>query len=163
MHPPGQVDTGPSCHDVAAETPRGTIASGADLAPFRGSGEEVASLSRGSNRKLGQFRLARAVHYGITSDPSKEETMSADEADKTLKQDLEDTRNDLRRAADEIKLKLHLAGMDAKDAWEEVQPRLADFEQRFDAKAGEVSDELKALGNDIMKRLQNIKSKLKIE
>jgi hypothetical protein len=87
--------------------------------------------------------------------------MSADKADKTLKQDLEDTRNDLRRAADEIKLKLHLAGMDAKDAWDEVQPRLADFEQRFDATAEEVGDEVKALGNDIMKRLQNIKSKIK--
>jgi ElaB/YqjD/DUF883 family membrane-anchored ribosome-binding protein len=89
--------------------------------------------------------------------------MSADEADKTLKQDLEDTRNDLKRAADEIKLKLHLAGMDAKDAWEEVQPRLADFEQRFDAKAEEVGEELKALGKDIMKRLQNIKSKISSE
>ena len=89
--------------------------------------------------------------------------MSADEADKTVKQDLEDTRNDLKRAADEIKLKLHLAGMDAKDAWEEVQPRLADFEQRFDAKAEEVGEELKALGKDIMKRLQNIKSKISSE
>lgn len=89
--------------------------------------------------------------------------MSADEADKTVKQDLEDTRNDLKRAAGEIKLKLHLAGMDAKDAWEEVQPRLADFEQRFDAKAEEVGEELKALGNDIMKRLQNIKSKISSE
>lgn len=89
--------------------------------------------------------------------------MSADEANKTVKQDLEDTRNDLKRAADEIKLKLHLAGMDAKDAWEEVQPRLADFEQRFDAKAEEVGEELKALGNDIMKRLQNIKSKISSE
>jgi hypothetical protein len=87
--------------------------------------------------------------------------MSAEKMDKTLKQDLEDTRNDLRRAADEIKLKLHLAGMDAKDAWDEVQPRLADFEQRFDAAAEEVGDELKALGNDVMKRLQNIKSKIK--
>ena len=86
--------------------------------------------------------------------------MSADQADKKLKQDLEDTRNDLKRAADEIRLKLHLAGMDAKDAWEEVQPRLADFEQRFDAKAEEVGEELKALGSDIMKRLQNIKSKI---
>ena len=86
--------------------------------------------------------------------------MSAEEADKTLRQELEDTRNDLKRAADEIKLKLHLAGMDAKDAWEEVQPRLTDFEQRFDAKAEEVGEELKALGNDIMQRLQNIKSKL---
>ncbi len=89
--------------------------------------------------------------------------MSADQADKKLKQDLEDTRNDLKRAADEIRLKLHLAGMDAKDAWEEVQPRLADFEQRFDAKAEEVGEELKALGSDIMKRLQNIKSKISSE
>ena len=89
--------------------------------------------------------------------------MSAEEADKTLRQELEDTRNDLKRAADEIKLKLHLAGMDAKDAWDEVQPRLADFEQRFDAKAEEVGEELKALGNDIMQRLQNIKSKITSE
>ncbi len=86
--------------------------------------------------------------------------MSADEADKTLKQDLEETRNDLRRAADEIKVKLHLAGMDAKDAWEEIQPRMADFERRFDAKADEVGDELKALGHDIKQRLANIKAKL---
>ncbi len=86
--------------------------------------------------------------------------MSADEADKTLKQDLEETRNDLRRAADEIKVKLHLAGMDAKDAWEEIQPRMADFERRFDAKADEVGDELKALGHDIKQRLTNIKAKL---
>ncbi len=100
------------------------------------------------------------MHYWYYLGPLKEETMSAEEAQKTLKQELEDTRNDLKRAADEIKLKLHLAGMDAKDAWEEVQPRLADFEQRFDAKAEEVGEELKALGNEIKQRLQNIKDKL---
>jgi len=89
--------------------------------------------------------------------------MSADEANKTLKQDLEDTRNDLRQAADEIRVKLHLAGMDAKDAWEEIQPRIDDFERRFDEKADEVSEELKALGSDIKQRLLNIKAKLKPE
>jgi predicted nucleic acid-binding Zn-ribbon protein len=86
--------------------------------------------------------------------------MSADEANKTLKQDLQETRDDLRRAADEIKVKLHLASMDAKDAWEEIQPRIADFEQRFDAKADEVGEELKALGQEIKQRLANIKAKL---
>jgi hypothetical protein len=86
--------------------------------------------------------------------------MSAEEADKSVKQDLEDTRNDLRRMADEIRVKLHLAGMDAKDAWEDIQPRLQDFERRFDATADEVSDELKALGTDIKKRLLNIKNKI---
>jgi ElaB/YqjD/DUF883 family membrane-anchored ribosome-binding protein len=96
----------------------------------------------------------------MSFNPSKEATMSADEADKTLKQELQDTRDDLKRTADEIKLKLHLAGMDAKDAWDDIQPRLADFEKRFDEKADEVSDELKALGNDIKQRLANIKAKL---
>ncbi len=86
--------------------------------------------------------------------------MSADEANKTLKQDLQETRDDLRRTADEIKVKLHLASMDAKDAWEEIQPRIADFEQRFDAKADEVGEELKALGQEIKQRLANIKAKL---
>jgi len=86
--------------------------------------------------------------------------MSADEANKTLKQDLQETRDDLKRTADEIKVKLHLAGMDAKDAWDEIQPRIADFEQRFDAKADEVGEELKALGQEIKQRLANIKSKL---
>lgn len=87
--------------------------------------------------------------------------MSAQDADKTLKQELQDTRDDLQRMADEIKVKLHLAGMDAKDAWNEIQPRLEDFEQRFDAKADEVGEELKALGNDIKQRLLNIKNKIK--
>lgn len=89
--------------------------------------------------------------------------MSADPTQKSLKQDLEDTRQDLRRMADEIKVKLHLAGMDAKDAWEDIQPRLKDFEQRFDATADQVGDEIKALGNDIKQRLLNIKNKLGAE
>ena len=86
--------------------------------------------------------------------------MSADEAEKTMKQELEETRNDVQRVADEIKLKLHLAGMDAKDAWEELEPKIAEFEQQFDAKAGEVGEELKALGSEIKQRLLNIKDKL---
>jgi ElaB/YqjD/DUF883 family membrane-anchored ribosome-binding protein len=86
--------------------------------------------------------------------------MSAEEADKSLKQDIEDTRADLKRMADEIKVKLHLAGMDAKDAWNEIQPRLEDFEKRFDAKADDVGEELKALGGEIKQRLLNIKNKL---
>lgn|GEM_PF-1468033 len=89
--------------------------------------------------------------------------MSAEETEKTLKQDLEDTREDLRRTADEIRVKLHLATMDVKDAWDDIQPRLQDFEQRFDAKAGEVGEELKALGSDIKQRLLNIKTKLSSE
>lgn len=86
--------------------------------------------------------------------------MSADEAHKSFKQELQELRDDLRRTADEIRVKLHLAGMDAKDAWDEVQPRLSEFEQRFDAKAEEVGDEVKALGQEIKQRLASIKAKI---
>ena len=86
--------------------------------------------------------------------------MTADDSERSLKQDIEGTRDDLKRMADEIKVKLHLAGMDAKDAWDDIQPRLQDFEKRFDAAADEVGEELKALGGDIKQRLLNIKAKL---
>lgn len=86
--------------------------------------------------------------------------MSADESKKKVKEELEETRKDLQRTADEIRVKLHLAGMDAKDAWNDIQPKLADFERRFDSKAEEVGEELKALGGEIKQRLLNIKSKI---
>ena len=83
------------------------------------------------------------------------------EDDKTpMQQDLEATRDDLQQLAEEIRVKLHLAGMDAKDAWSKIQPRLEDFERQFDAKADDVGDELKQLGSDIKQRLANIKAKL---
>lgn len=86
--------------------------------------------------------------------------MDAQKAEKTLKQDLEETREDLRRLADELRVKLHLAGMDVKDAWHAVQPRLDEFERRLDATADEVGDELKALGADVRQRMINIKNKI---
>ena len=87
--------------------------------------------------------------------------MTAEEADKTLTKELEKTREDLKRTANEIRVKVHLASMDAKDAWKDIQPRLVDFEKRFDTKADEVGEELKALGGDIKRHLLNIKAKLK--
>ncbi|MGB5811855.1 MAG: hypothetical protein WBG86_15055 [Polyangiales bacterium] len=89
--------------------------------------------------------------------------MSTDDTGKSFKQDLDDTREDLKRMTDEIKVKLHLAGMDAKDAWEDIQPRLKDFEKRFDSTADDVGEELRALGSDIKQRLLNIKNKLASE
>lgn len=86
--------------------------------------------------------------------------MADEDTNRSFKQDLEDTREDLKQIADEIRVKLHLAGMDAKDAWDDIQPKLKDFEQRFDATAEDVGDELKALGGEIKQRLLNIKNKL---
>jgi hypothetical protein len=38
--------------------------------------------------------------------------------------------NELERLTDEIKVKLHLASMDARDTWEKLEPRLEEARQQ---------------------------------
>jgi hypothetical protein len=62
---------------------------------------------------------------------------------------------ELRRIADELDLKIHLASMDARDRWQTLKPRLAEFETKF-ARTGEratkaVQDEIAAIGKALQK------------
>jgi len=43
--------------------------------------------------------------------------------------------DDVRRIADELQLKIHLAGMDARDRWHALEPRLHQIERSI-ARAG---------------------------
>lgn len=59
------------------------------------------------------------------------------------------TWDEVRRLADELHLEIHLAGMNARDRWHSLEPRLVAFEQRM-KDAGQrasraVSEELDAL------------------
>lgn len=53
-----------------------------------------------------------------------------------LQEGLEDAVSDLKMMRDEIRVKLHLAGMEAKDAFKQLEPRLADVEREV-AKGGD--------------------------
>ena len=44
--------------------------------------------------------------------------------------------DDVRRIADELELQIHLAGMEARDRWHALQPRLAELEKTI-AREGE--------------------------
>lgn len=48
--------------------------------------------------------------------------------------------DDLRRITDELQLKLHLAEMDARDRWRELQPQLVTIEHKI-ADAGGMASE----------------------
>lgn len=37
----------------------------------------------------------------------------------------------IRQGADELELKIHLAGMDARDRWKVLKPRLAEIERKL--------------------------------
>ena len=61
-----------------------------------------------------------------------------------------DNWDDIRRIADEVGLKLHLAGMEARDRWRALEPRLAELEKTL-AKVGQrasaaVDQELSSIG-----------------
>ncbi len=45
-----------------------------------------------------------------------------------LKRQLQRGLDELRRLRDEIRLDLHLASMDAKEKWDEIEPRIRDVE-----------------------------------
>lgn len=47
--------------------------------------------------------------------------------------------NDLRRFADELELKVHLAGMEARDRWRALEPRLRRLEEKMETKTAEAS------------------------
>ena len=46
-----------------------------------------------------------------------------------VRRELKETVNQLRTLRDEAKLKIHLAGMDARDAWDRLQPKIEEAER----------------------------------
>jgi hypothetical protein len=75
------------------------------------------------------------------------------------------TWDDVRRIADELKLQMHLAGMDVRDRWDELQPRLAGLEQTI-AREGEragkvVAAQIAAMGTALRELRDELKDELK--
>jgi len=95
-----------------------------------------------------------------TKDPKQEAAKVA--AD--VKDELGKLKGELQQLAGEIKVKVHLASMDVKDSWNEIEPRLRQFEQDFEQKVGKAasvtSTELKAAAQDLKARAKKIRDAL---
>jgi len=74
-----------------------------------------------------------------------------------MKQELEKGVAVLRTLRDEIKVKLHLAGMDAKDQWAKLEPELFKVERA----AENATDTSKKLLDEALTRLMALKDSLK--
>jgi hypothetical protein len=74
------------------------------------------------------------------------------------------TWDDVRRIADELQLKIHLASMDVRTRWNELQPRLAEVEKTI-AREGEragkfVAAQVSSLGEALRELRDEIQDKL---
>ena len=76
------------------------------------------------------------------------------------RKDLDKMRDDLEGMADDLRVRIHLAGMDAKDAWNKLEPRVYDFQQRAESAVQKTSDELKDVAQDLKARMKRLRDSL---
>ena len=73
-----------------------------------------------------------------------------------LKSDLNKSLESLQTLRDEIRVKLHLAGMDAKDAWDKLEPKLLDAEKL----AEDVSESSRHALRELLEKVKSFRSSL---
>jgi hypothetical protein len=64
---------------------------------------------------------------------------------------------DVRRLADELQLQIHLAGMEARDAWSTLEPRVVKLEQALETSGEHVEDAVKHELADVRAALRNLR------
>jgi len=79
-----------------------------------------------------------------------------DDVKNQLKADLEE----LKRMRDEIKVKLHLAGKDAKDKWHELEPKLEELELKFEKGGRELGATTDKLFEDVGRAVRDFGARL---
>lgn len=73
-----------------------------------------------------------------------------------LKADIEKGLAQMQTLRDEVRVRLHLAGMDAKDEWNKLEPKLAEVERAAET----LTDATQRAINDAVKSLARLRDKL---
>jgi hypothetical protein len=68
--------------------------------------------------------------------------------------------NTLAQLRDEIRVRLHLAQLDAKDKWQELEAQLASFEHKVASDGGSVMGATAQLAKDLKQSLVDFKDRL---
>lgn len=69
---------------------------------------------------------------------------------------------DLKRARDEIRLKIHLGAKDVQDEWSGIEQRWSAFESKaeLEKSARDVSDAVKILGSELQEAFARVRKAL---
>lgn len=83
------------------------------------------------------------------------------ESGNDFRRELERIRDDLTQMKDEVRLKLHLASMDAKDAYERLEPRIREFSRHVDAVGDTVEREAGKIGTRLREELTDLRDRIR--
>ena len=73
-----------------------------------------------------------------------------------MKADLQKSLESLQTLRDEIRVRIHLAGMEVKDLWNKLEPRLLEAERL----AEEATETSRAALHDLLERAKELRSSL---
>lgn len=68
--------------------------------------------------------------------------------------------DELEHLRDEIKVKVHLAGLDATEAWNKLEPRLDQLEQELERDGQHVKDATKEITSELVKSFRQFRDRL---
>lgn len=76
-----------------------------------------------------------------------------------------DLVDDLKQTRDELRVKMHLASMEAKEQWDALEAKWEKFaaRARLEDTAGEVGDAMRALGEELRMGYERIRAALTAE
>jgi len=63
---------------------------------------------------------------------------------------------DVTSLADQVQLKLHLGGMDAKDAWQRLEPRVSELKQRVASTSEDLARDLSKSASELKTELHDL-------
>lgn len=73
-----------------------------------------------------------------------------------LKRDIQGGLDDLTTLRDEVRLKVHLAGMEIKDEWRKLEPQIVEVEQA----AAKVTEATREALHEAVAKLKKLRDKL---
>lgn len=79
---------------------------------------------------------------------------------RALREEMQAHRDELRQLGGEIRLNIHLAGMELKDTWKDLKPRIEDYAHRVEHITQDAAVELQGAGTDLKGRLQHLRDRL---
>ncbi len=83
--------------------------------------------------------------------------MCMSKAEDSLTSELKALVSDLNTLSDEVRLKVHLGSMEAKDTWTKLEPRLQQLQERASAAGSNVAAELKESARELKNEVRDLK------
>jgi hypothetical protein len=78
-----------------------------------------------------------------------------------FKEETQKVVSDLQTLRDEIRLKVHLAGAEGRDAWNKLEPQLEQFEQRLESTTEAAIEELRSAGTELKANFERLYERLR--